>query len=96
MSPVRLVARDELRLMARNRVAVIAFALLVLLTLAAMMSAWSHQRSTAELRERNAHVAEEQFDAQPNRHPHRSRLHRQNPSAHYVAPGQSYRHPAAG
>ena len=47
MSPVRLIARDELRLMARNRVAVIAFVLLVLLTLAAVMSAWSHQRSTS-------------------------------------------------
>ena len=33
MSAISLIARDELRLMRRNRVAVVAFALLVLLTL---------------------------------------------------------------
>ncbi|MDG6077715.1 DUF3526 domain-containing protein [Erythrobacter litoralis] len=71
MSAVRLIARDELRLMARNRVAVIAFVLLVLLTLVAVASAWSHQRNIAELRERNAHAAESAFDRQPDRHPHR-------------------------
>ena len=71
MSIVRLVARDELRLMARNRVAVIALMLLVLLTLVAVASSWAHQRSTAELRDRHAHAAETAFDAQPDRHPHR-------------------------
>ena len=50
MSPLRLIARDELRLMLRNRVAVIAFALLVLLTLVAVVTSWSHQRGAAELR----------------------------------------------
>lgn len=35
MSAISLIARDELGLMRRNRVAVVAFALLVLLTLAA-------------------------------------------------------------
>lgn len=71
MSVTRLIARDELRLMARNRVAVIAFVLLVLLTLVAVLSSWSHQRGIAELRARHAHAAEEAFDAQPDRHPHR-------------------------
>lgn len=42
MSATRLIARDELRLMARNRVAVIAAVLLLLLTLAAVVSSWSH------------------------------------------------------
>lgn len=71
MTAVRLIARDELRLMARNRVAVIAFALLVLLTLAAVLSSWSHQRDIAQLRDRQQHAAAAAFDAQPDRHPHR-------------------------
>ncbi len=71
MSVTRLVARDELRLMARNRVAVIAFILLVLLTLVAVLSSWSHQSGNAELRARHQHEAEHAFDAQPDRHPHR-------------------------
>ena len=71
MSTVRLIARDELRMMARNRVAVIGIALLVVLTLVAVVSAWSHQRAIAELRARHAQAAEAAFDAQPDRHPHR-------------------------
>ncbi|ATY32815.1 ABC transporter permease [Sphingomonas psychrotolerans] len=71
MSPLRLIARDELRLMLRNRVAVIAFALLVLLTLVAVATSWSHQRGVAELRARQQAAAEAAFDAQPDRHPHR-------------------------
>ncbi|MEH3041097.1 MAG: DUF3526 domain-containing protein [Sphingomonas paucimobilis] len=71
MSVIRLIARDELRLMIRNRVAVIAFALIVLLTLVAVASSWSHQRGIAELRARHQHEAEHAFDAQPDRHPHR-------------------------
>lgn len=71
MSIVRLIARDELRLMARNRVAVIAVVLLILLTLVAVVSSWAHQRGIAELRARHAHAAEAAFKAQPDRHPHR-------------------------
>lgn len=71
MSATSLIARDELRLMARNRVAVIAFALLVLLTLVAVLSSWSHQRAVSDLRARHSHAAEQAFDAQPDRHPHR-------------------------
>lgn len=66
-----LIARDELRLMRRNRVAVIAFALLVLLTLTAAITAWSHREAIAELRQRHQSAAELAFDTQPNRHPHR-------------------------
>ena len=71
MSVVGLIARDELRLMARNRVAVVACVLLVLLTLVAAASSWSHQRGIAELRGRHADAAETAFKAQPDRHPHR-------------------------
>lgn len=71
MSAIRLIARDELRLMLRNRVALIAFALLVLLTIAAVASSWSHRQANADMRARHQHEAKHAFDAQPDRHPHR-------------------------
>ncbi len=71
MSAISLIARDELRLMRRNRVAVVAFALLVLLTLAAAFISWSHQRAIAETRARFQAQAAKEFEAQPDRHPHR-------------------------
>jgi ABC-2 type transport system permease protein len=71
MSPVLLVARDELRLMRRNRVAVIALILLALLALTAVVTAAAHQRQTAELRARHQAEAQQAFEAQPDRHPHR-------------------------
>lgn len=71
MKTSRLIAHDELRLMMRNRVAVVAGMLLVLLTLVAVASSWSHQRGIAELRARHAQAAEQAFDQQPDRHPHR-------------------------
>jgi len=71
MNAAQLIARDELRLMRRNRVAVIAFVLLVLLTLAAVITSWSHQQGIAELRARHQQAAERAFDTQPDRHPHR-------------------------
>lgn len=71
MSAIPLIARDELRLMMRNRVAVIAFLLLVLLTLAAVATSWSHQKGISDLRARQQQAAAEAFDAQPDRHPHR-------------------------
>lgn len=71
MNQVRLIAREELRLLWRNRVATVALFLLLLLTLAAVLTSWSHQRSIAELRARHQAAAEHAFDAQPNRHPHR-------------------------
>ncbi|MFS0847977.1 ABC transporter permease [Novosphingobium panipatense] len=71
MNPTSLIARDELRLMRRNRVAVIACLLLVLLTLVAVASSWAHQKGIEDLRARQQHEAERAFDAQPDRHPHR-------------------------
>jgi len=71
MSAATLIARDELRLLRRNRVAVIATVLLVLLTLVAVATSWAHQRGIADLRARHQHAAEAAFKAQPDRHPHR-------------------------
>jgi len=71
VSAATLIARDELRLLRRNRVAVIAVALLVLLTLTAVATSWAHRRGIEALRERQQHGAEAAFEAQPDRHPHR-------------------------
>jgi len=71
MSATRLIARDELRLMTRNRVAVIAFVLLLLLTMVAVLSSRAHQQGIADLRARHGRAADMAFDAQPDRHPHR-------------------------
>ncbi|MHA6723185.1 ABC transporter permease [Sphingomonas sp. RS2018] len=71
MSATRLVAMDELRLMARNRVAAVAIVLLVVLTLVAALTAWSNQRAIADARMRQQAAATAAFDAQPDRHPHR-------------------------
>lgn len=71
MSVITLIARDELRLMRRNRVAVVAFGLLVMLTLAAALISWSHQRDIADTRARFQAQATQAFEAQPDRHPHR-------------------------
>lgn len=71
MSAITLIARDELRLMRRNRTAMIACALLILLTLVAIISSWTHQRGIEELRSRHQHEADAAFDSQPDRHPHR-------------------------
>ena len=71
MNVVGLIARDELRLMARNRVAIVAFVLVVLLTLVAVVSSWAQQHGSAALRARHGAAAEAAFKAQPDRHPHR-------------------------
>ena len=71
VSAARLIARDELRLMARNRVAGVAIVLLVLLTLVAVATSWSHQRAVADTRARHQAAAAAAFKAQPDRHPHR-------------------------
>ncbi len=71
MSPILLIARDELRLMARSRVAVVALLLLIALSVVAIASSWAHQQRIADLRARHQQAAADAFDAQPDRHPHR-------------------------
>lgn len=71
MRAIRLIARDELRLMRRNRVALIAFALLLLLTFVAAFTSWTNQQAIAAQRAQFQAKAEQAFDAQPDRHPHR-------------------------
>ncbi len=71
MSVASLIAHDELRLMRRNRVAVTAVVLLLVLTLAAVVTAWAHQQGIADARAQHQADATRAFEAQPDRHPHR-------------------------
>ncbi|MDM0018850.1 DUF3526 domain-containing protein [Variovorax saccharolyticus] len=71
MSAVPCIAREEWRLMLRDRIAVLGFALLVLLGLIAALSAFEHRRATSEARAHYQSQVNREFDAQPDRHPHR-------------------------
>lgn len=71
MSTATLIARDELRLMYRNRVALLSVGLMLLLTFTSAVTSWTHQQSISALRERFQTEADEAFEHQPDRHPHR-------------------------
>lgn len=65
------IAREEWRALRRNRVALMGLALMLLLALMAVLTA--HERSRSIDAERTRFQARDNadFDAQPNRHPHR-------------------------
>lgn len=65
------VMRNELRAMVRNRTAVAGIVLLTLLAIAATVVSAHHMQSAAEYRLRQQTAAQDAFDAQPDRHPHR-------------------------
>lgn len=71
MSPVRRIAAEELRLMRRDRVALLGLALLLVLAAIAAFTAWEHRRGADTQRERHQAQVDHEFDAQPDRHPHR-------------------------
>ncbi|MEN5290572.1 ABC transporter permease [Stenotrophomonas lactitubi] len=71
MSAWRSVMRNELRGMLRDRTALSGIALLTLLALAATLVSWNHMQSAADYRARQQTAAQQAFDAQPDRHPHR-------------------------
>lgn len=71
MSVVRRIAVEEWRLMRRDRVAMLGLALLLLLSAIAAFTAWDQRRGAAEQRERHQAQVDHEFDAQPDRHPHR-------------------------
>lgn len=71
MSPVLRIAREEWRSMRRDRVAVTGVLLLVLLTLAAAFTAWDQRHTADAARTRLQARVDHEFDAQPDRHPHR-------------------------
>lgn len=65
------IAAEELRLLWRKRVAALGFVLLFLLTLAATMVSMMHRQAAEADRARFQATAEQHWDAQPDRHPHR-------------------------
>lgn len=71
MSRVLLIARHEWRQLARSRVAMIALVLVLLLSAVAAATAVAHRDSNADIRARFQATADQRFDDQPARHPHR-------------------------
>lgn len=65
------VAREEWRLLLRNRVALAASLLTVALVLTATWVSHEQRRSLTQAREHYQAMVDEQFKAQPDRHPHR-------------------------
>lgn len=71
MSAATLIAREEWRVLARNRAGLIAGALFVLLILVASFTSLERRSAIEADRERYQSSVDETFDAQPDRHPHR-------------------------
>ncbi|WP_101927654.1 MULTISPECIES: ABC transporter permease [Luteimonas] len=71
MSAFVPVMRNELRAMARNRTALAGIALLAMLSLVATVVSLHHMDSAADHRARQQAAAQDAFNAQPDRHPHR-------------------------
>ena len=71
MTTVTRIAREEWRSLFRDRVAVFGLSLLAVLMLVAAFNAWEHQRSANAERARYQAQANHEFEAQPDRHPHR-------------------------
>jgi len=65
------VCQAEWRALRRSSVAVTAAVLLVVLTLAATLVSWDQMRAVDAERAHLQHEADEQWNAQPDRHPHR-------------------------
>jgi ABC-2 type transport system permease protein len=71
MKSVGLVALHELLVLWRSRVAAIALTVVVLLSGVSAAVGWERARVADETRARLQAQADVEFDAQPNRHPHR-------------------------
>ena len=71
MSAAMLIAKDELRLMRRNKVALLAIAMALTLSVIAAFTSVAHQQNSEQLRSRFQAQADAEFVNQPDRHPHR-------------------------
>lgn len=71
MSIATSIARDEWRHLFRDRAAVMGLLLLTVLTLLASLNAYEHQRSVNAERAHYQAQANQAFETQPDRHPHR-------------------------
>lgn len=65
------IAREEWRYLLRDRAAVLSLLLLTVLTLLAALNAYEHQRNVNAQRAHYQAEANQEFEAQPDRHPHR-------------------------
>lgn len=65
------IAREEWRLLWRDRVAVMGFVLLLLLTAMSALTAWEQRQGADAERTRYQAQVDHEFEAQPDRHPHR-------------------------
>ena len=65
------IARDEWRRLRRERAAVLALAVLLLLWAVAAFTAWDRQQNIQADRSRRQAQADHAFQTQPDRHPHR-------------------------
>lgn len=71
MSIATSIARDEWRHLFRDRAAVMGLLLLTVLTLLASLNAYEHQRGVNAERAHYQAQANQAFETQPDRHPHR-------------------------
>jgi ABC-2 type transport system permease protein len=71
MSRLRLIAKDEFRLMRRNRVAMLGLFMLLALSIIAALTSIAHRDNSDAIRARFQAQADQEFDGQPARHPHR-------------------------
>ena len=71
MSVAFRIAREEWRLLWRDRVAVMGLALLLLLTAMSAFTAWEQRQAANTERTRYQAQTDHEFAAQPDRHPHR-------------------------
>jgi len=71
MSTVFRIAQEEWRLLRRRRVAMLGLLLLTVLSLSAALTAWQQRQAVAADRARYQAQVNQEFDAQPDRHPHR-------------------------
>ena len=71
MSPIRLIAADELRLMRRNRVAMLGLIMLLALSVIAALTSIAQRDNSDAIRARFQAQADKAFDGAPARHPHR-------------------------
>ncbi len=71
MNRMLLIARNEGRMMRRNRVAQLAVLMLLLLSVVATLTSVAHREASDALRARFQAQADRAFDGQPARHPHR-------------------------
>ena len=71
MNRMLMIARNEGRLMRRNRVAQLAILMLLLLSVVATLTSVAHRDASDALRARFQTQADRAFDGQPARHPHR-------------------------